>query len=144
MAVSSRRLVWASSHGTCATGRPVMRTIVPNDALNLLRKIGDIDLDSAGVSPDAKALQKVRDVGLSVDAKQERRRTSPPIDLEVDKLAEAQRLFATYQTEIAGALLLVAFRSRMHRFGPACSEPMPSSTATSCDAFGGPLSSSPS
>lgn len=91
-----------------------MRTIVPNIVLDLLRTMGDVDAGPAGARTDPSTLQTVREGGLRVEAEHAGggqpgiSRTSPPIALDVDKLAEAQRLFATYQTEIAGALLMVA------------------------------------
>ena len=64
------------------------------------------------------------------------RPASPPISLDLDKLADAQRLFAIYQTEILGALLLVALpQSSRPSSGRVCLAPAQSSSATSYAGF---------
>jgi hypothetical protein len=91
------------------------RTILPDTALRDLRSIGDPDLDGRIPKPSG-VLEAVRNQGLYAFAQSRQwvkmvRGGGPPppaIALEPEKLSEAQRLFAVFGTEIAGALLLAA------------------------------------
>ncbi len=91
------------------------RTILPETALKDLRSIGDPDLDGRISKPSA-VLEAVRNQGLYAFAQDRQWEkmvkgggpTAPSVALDPDKLSEAQRLFAVFGTEIAGALLLAA------------------------------------
>ena len=97
------------------------RTIIPERALELLRDVGDVAFKSTAPDELPGLPSSVRRSGLhdaATKARLDPRRTSPPISLDLDKLADAQRLFATYETEILGALLLVALpQSYASEFG---------------------------
>lgn len=88
-------------------------TVIPNDELEKLRTIGDPDMQGVLGKPE-EFLAATRSGGLLRDDTKLTTKALQRVpdvygrQLDVEKLHHAQRLFATYGTEIAGALLLAA------------------------------------
>ena len=92
-----------------------MRSILPDSTLDALRTIGDPELTpsrrrskelpaAALVSGERTRLDSMFPKAVIAAATP----AAPPIDLDDDRLEEAQHLFAAYGTEIGGALILAA------------------------------------
>jgi ER-bound oxygenase mpaB/B'/Rubber oxygenase, catalytic domain len=93
----------------------VAHEVIPPKVLNRLRLIGDPDLDPLLTTTSAKTFR----TGVLTDPLLGEQTTiakkffgvvphTPVAELDVDRLMDAQRLFASYGSEISGALLLAA------------------------------------